>query len=47
MFNLNIGSDLGYFFIFNLLKYSYNSKSIFILVYLVQIVDVFVFFGDN
>ena len=48
MFNQDICSVLGYFFfVFNLLKYSYNSKSIFILVCSVQIVDVFSFSGDN
>ena len=43
LFNLDISSVLYFFLIFNLLKYSHNSKSIFILVCSAQIVDVFGF----
>ena len=47
MFNLNIDSVLGWFFGFNLLKYNYHSKSIFILVFSVKMFEVFVFFLSN
>ena len=50
LFNPNryqFGFRLLFFLVFSLLKHSYNSKSIFILVCSIQIVDVFGFPGDN
>ena len=45
LFNLNIGLRL--FFIFNLLKYHYHYKSIFILVCWVKMLEFFCFLGDK
>ena len=43
LFNLDIGSVLSYFFVFNLLKYNYYFKLIFILIYSVIMFDFLVF----
>ena len=47
LFNLDISSVLIFFLVFNLLKYNYYLKLIFILVYSVKMFDFLVFFGKN
>ena len=47
LFNLDIGLVLSFFLVFNLLKYKYYFKLIFILVYSVKMFDFLVFSGKN
>ena len=47
LFNLDIGSVLNFLLVFNLLKYNYYFKLIFIFVYSIRMFDFLVFFGKN